>query len=470
MQTPVSTLPGPRPAPVLGVYGNFIAFLRKPLAYMHHLHQTYGDMVTLAEGTTDYIFAFSPAYNELLLNDTTHFYNLDASSMPIQVPEESALARLFTGLIQMNGERHKQQRRLMLPAFHRQRVASYRDDIVRLTEQMLTTWEVGQPRDLYQDMRKLTLAVAVKTLLGLDPAREGEGVQRLLEQWINRVFSIPALLFPIPMPGLPYYRLLRLSEQLVAEIRSLIRRKRAGSDDQGDVLTMLMQAHDEDGTRLTENELLGQTNFLFMAGHATTTSALSWTLFLLAQHPAIMADLLDELEEVLHGSAPSVAQLAALPLLEGVIQESLRLFPPVLWWSRICVDSCLFGPYEIPAGARVVYSAYITHRLPDLYPRPNAFLPKRWLTMNPAPYAYVPFSSGPRMCLGGTFAMMEMKVVLAMLLQRYRLSLQPGARVDHGGLMLSIPRPGLPMVVHAQDRQFTHSPVQGIIGALGDLT
>jgi cytochrome P450 len=232
---------------------------------------------------------------------------------------------------------------------------------------------------------------------------------------------------------------------------------------------MLLRAHDEDGTRLTDDELVGQTNFLFMAGHATTTSALTWTLFLISQHPHVAAALEDELAGTLRGRPPTVEDLQTLPLLEATIKESLRLLPPVLWWSRISTAPCTLGPYPLPPGARVVYSAYITHRIASLYPRPERFLPERWLEDDAGPFDYIPFSAGPRMCLGASFSMIEMKLILATLLPRFRLAPLPGSRVDHGGLMLSIPKPGLPMLLHRQDRRFTKTPVRGSIHTVVDL-
>jgi cytochrome P450 len=215
--------------------------------------------------------------------------------------------------------------------------------------------------------------------------------------------------------------------------------------------------------------LIGQTATLFVAGHDITARVLTWALFLLSQHPRQAADLDDELSGRLRGAAPRAAQLDDLPLLDGVLKESMRLLPPVLWWARTSTAPFELGPYTLPRGARAVVSHFVTHRLPDLYPRPGRFLPERWAGLHPGPYEYIPFSAGPRMCPGAGAAMAEMKTVLAVLLQRRRLTLRPGARVDCGGLMLSAPRRGLPMVVHAADRVFPASPAVGNVRTLVDL-
>ncbi|MCA1561439.1 MAG: cytochrome P450 [Chloroflexi bacterium] len=250
------------------------------------------------------------------------------------------------------------------------------------------------------------------------------------------------MIAPLDLPGLPYHRLMVLSRRLEGVIRELIERRRATAPSR-DVLSRLAKQGDE----LTEDDLIGETAFLFMAGHATTASALTWTVLLLCAHPVVQEALLDELHDVLGGHAPEVAQLGELGLVERVIKESLRLLPPVMWWGRVSTGPFELGGHQLGAGTNVMYSAYITHRLPELYPRPRSFLPERWLTATPGPYEYLPFSGGPRMCLGSGFATLEMKLVLAVLLQRWRLALKAGARVDRGGLMVSQPKRGLPVVL-----------------------
>lgn len=462
-------LPGPRAMPLLGGRANLIPFMRNPIRYMNRLHRRYGEIVSLARGTTNYVFIFAPEYNQQVLGNTSLFFNLDANSSPLRIPPNSSLARLFAGLSQMNGARHKQQRQLMMPALQRKRIESYYKDIVPTVERKLSGWRSGQRRELYQEMRGLTLAVAIKAFLGLDLSGGGAEVCRLLDRWLSLVFSLSVMVLPLNLPGFPYHRLLALSEELEAVIRRLIERKRGGGPNATDVLSTLMQTHDEDNHWLTDDELIGQINFLFMAGHATTASALTWTLFLLAQHPAAMAAVLRENQEQLRGETPALEQLEQLVYLEAVIKETMRLVPPVLWWGRVSTEPFKLGPYELPAGVFVIHSAYITHRLASHYPESDRFLPERWLKISPGPYQYLPFSAGPRMCLGSTFAMIEMKLVLSMLLQRFRLSLPAKTRVDLSGIMLSAPRGGLPVLVHQQDFKTSRSEIHGNIEGLINL-
>ena len=464
-----SAPPGPPSLPFLGARGNLIPFMRNPVGYMGRLYRDYGEIVSLARRTTEYVFVFTPEYSQQVLSNTALFFNLDASSSPLRIPPDSALSRLFAGLTQMNGPRHKQQRQLMMPPLQKKRIENYYGDVVAVTERKLAGWRVGERRDLVQEMRELTLSVAVKSLVGLDAEGGGDAMCRLLARWTSTVFSLSAMMLPFDLPGLPYRRLLALSEELEGVIKTLIESKRTQGAGQRDVLSMLMRVHDEDDNRLTEDELVGQTNFLFMAGHATTASALTWTLFLLAQHPRVTADLLDECESTLHGETPAIEQFESMPLLEAVIKETMRLLPPVLWWSRVSTAPCRLGQYELPGGTRVINSAYITHRIANQYPQPDRFLPERWLSISPGAFEYVPFSAGPRACLGSTFAMTEMKLVLTLILQRYRLALPPNTRIDFGGLMLSAPKRGLPVVIERQGRRSVRSEVRGSIRSVVDL-
>jgi cytochrome P450 len=205
-----------------------------------------------------------------------------------------------------------------------------------------------------------------------------------------------------------------------------------------------------------------------VAGYETTARALTWTLFLLAQHPRIAADLLDELAP-LGGGPPAASQLRELPLLDRVIKESLRILPPVYLTTRSSSETFALGPYELPAGTNVVFSHYLTHHLPALFPQPNRFWPDRWLSTEPSHYEYIPFSAGSRLCIGSTFATMEMKVALAMILQRYRVAMPRGARVNRSARATLGPQGGLRMLVHRQDRRFDRPPVTGNIREMVDL-
>ncbi len=201
------------------------------------------------------------------------------------------------------------------------------------------------------------------------------------------------------------------------------------------------------------------------AGLETSANALTWTLFLLSQHPHVMADLVDELAAVLHGAPPTVDQIERLPLLDHVIKESMRVIAPVPFNGRVTSQAVSLAGYVLPPGTEVFVSIYHTHKMPELYPEPNVFNPHRWETIQPTIFEYNPFSAGPRLCIGAPFAMLEMKIGLAMLLQRYRLELVRGQTIDRLGVIVLTPKQGMLMTVHPQDRQFG----KGVGGVRGNV-
>jgi cytochrome P450 len=369
----------------------------------------------------------------------------------------------------MNGVQHTRDRRLMLPLFHKQAIARYRDTMVTLTETMLSRWLVGQRLDIMHEMQQLTLAIVGKTLFGIDVHNTLGSLMQLLRRWLQ-LFTAPATnVAPIDVPVMPYHQLLACSERLEQALQALIAQKRAEVAESWDVLAMLIQARDEDGAQLSDAELLGHANLLFLAGHETSANALTWTLFLLAQHPNILADLRDELVGVLHGAAPAVEQLAQLPLLDRVVRESLRVLPPVVYGVRYGIAPFTLGPYELPARSTVIFSPFITHHMPELYAEPDRFVPDRWSDIAPSPYAYLPFGAGPRRCIGAAFAEMEIKLVLAMVLQRVSLALPPRARIDYQVRITLTPRRSLPMIVGRVTDPLVPSRVSGTIGDLVQL-
>jgi cytochrome P450 len=369
----------------------------------------------------------------------------------------------------MNGAQHKQQRRLVQPAFHREQVAGYHQDMARAIETFLTGWQGCSSLNMLQEMKRLTLVVATRVLFGIDTSAEADRFGKLTSRWLDLLFNPLVQLMPYNLPGLPYPEILRLSDELDALYRGMIENKRTSTADQRDVLAALIQTHDEDSARLTDAELIGHANSIFVAGHDSTATSLTWVLFLLAQHPRIYADLLDELEGELHGDIPSLEQLGRLPLLDSVVKETLRLLTPSTVIGRKTTAACSIGGYSVPAGTPVMLSPYITHRNPELYPEPERFRPERWVDLKPSTYQYLPFSAGVHMCLGSTFAMLELKLVLAAVVQRYRLRVVPDAQIDRMVRAFLAPRDGMPMLVAPQDRQFQRAPVRGNIHEMVDL-
>jgi cytochrome P450 len=459
-------IPGPSPSPVLGYRGNIVRFFLDPIAFLQTLYHDYGKIAALTHNNPTWLAAFGPEYNQQILSHADTFL---ISPLPVSAPPGTALNRLTSGLVFMNGPIHRQQRRLMMPAFHKKYIDSYRDDIVAITQRMLDSWQIGQHLNIAREMQKLTLQIATKSFFGVDVREQAGNIGTLMHGWIQMATSPAVLMFQKDLPGTPYRALQRLSQRIETQIRALIASKRADPSEQLDVLATLINTRDEDGSSMTDDQLIGHAHVLFEAGHETTASALTWTLFLLAQHPKILADLRDELAGVLRGAPPTVEHLAQLPLLERVVKESMRVLTPVVFMMRLTAEPCTLGPYRLPQGARVIYSQYISHRLPELYSEPATFRPDRWLSIEPNGYEYIPFGAGPHVCIGAAFAMMELRMVLAMILQRYGLELEQGARIDRQVQLTLAAKRGVPMQVIPRDRAPQQAEVRGNIRELVDL-
>ncbi len=470
-------VPGPPPRRVLGWTGNLIQFFRDPIVYLQRLQREYGNVAAFVRGNHKNIFnrdvpvmggsyfGFGPECNHQIMTRREVY-----QTRPVTVEGQPELSRMSAGLMAFNGPLHKQRRRIIMPAFHKQHIANYRDEMIAAVEAMLSTWRVGEERNILHDMQLMTLDVANRCLFGLDSTDEATNIGKMGWQWLRRVITLGTLI-RLNIPGTPYWRLVRLSKALDRAIRTVLDAKRPHAHEQKDVLATLIAAHDENGDKLGDDELVGHANVLFIASHETTANALTWTLFLLAQHPEIAADLLDELDGVLGGNPPTVEQIKRLPLLERVIKESMRVLSPVVSNGRLVTEETELGGFVLPRWSEVSFSPYVTHHMPELYEEPERFDPDRWLTINPGPYEYVPFGGGARLCIGASFAMMEISITLAMILQRFRLEMRPDATIDRVVTATMAPKPGMPLIVRKQDREHARSrhPVRGQIHEMVQL-
>ncbi|MDQ2922117.1 MAG: cytochrome P450 [Acidobacteriota bacterium] len=373
------------------------------------------------------------------------------------------LLEYATGLFSVNGGEHRRHRRLLAPAFHKKQIEDYHADMIDITRDVLAGWRTGERRNLHADMMRVTLRIATKTLFGEDlDGRDGLG--EALQESLKLVLARSVILLPYDLPGLPYRRFLDVVARINAGIRNVIERKRAAGQSSSDIISIL-QTRDEDDSMLTEGEVVGHATVIFAAGHETSSNALAWTLFLLSQHPRLAAELQEELDAVLGGTPPTLEHLDKLPLLEHTIRESMRLIPPVPWNNRTTNMPTELGGHTLPTGTEVIVSIYHTHHMPELYEQPEVFDPHRWDRIERDAFEYNPFGAGPRMCIGAPFAWMEMKIVLAMILQRFRLQFIPGTAVDRFVGITTSMRRGLPMLVCEQDRQFG----KGVGGVRGNV-
>jgi cytochrome P450 len=471
--------------PGLGARANLIAYARDPIATAGRIFARYGNVASLVRapvrivnpgpgwasgmlGTAigaGIVLATGAEVNREVLTAHDRFATIALSGRLYptgQVSErERPLKRMMTGLFHVNGDEHRRHRRLLMPAFHKTRIDAYRDDMTAITESTLARYRVGETRNVHADMMELTLRVATKTLFGEDEGERGVRLARLMQQSLLEMFSPVMMLLRYDWPGTPYHRFLSIVQRIDREAVAILRDKRARPAG-GDMLSMLLAARDEDGSALDEDELVGHVETIFAAGHETSTNALAWTLLLLSQHPEVRRDLEDEIDGVLRGSPPSVEDLARLPLLDGVVKESMRVLPPVPIHPRIVAQDTTVGGHHVPAGSEVWLSIFHMHHDPTLFTEPSRFLPRRWETIRPSVYEYNPFSAGPRMCIGASFATMEIKIVLAAMLQRFRFELPPGARVDPRVAITMAPRRGLRMTLRSRSQ-----PIRGNGGVRG---
>ena len=450
---PVSEIPGLRPLPLLGDRVALARLFRDPVRVLMGLHRAHGRIAALAHDPP-LVCAFGPELNQQIMpqaREHEHF-----AEVPLRIPPDSAAERMQANLTVMTGDRHQQQRRLLMPAFNRNAVHAHRDAMVAVTERHLERWAGRASLDLAQELVELTLSVMLRCLFGVDLPDDRSDVLRYMGKDLLGLMTSPAaLLLPLDLPLTPYGRYLRMCERIEVRLLELVHARRGGELGR-DVLSIVVQAHDEDGTRMTDAEIVGQLSVLVMAGHETTANALTWTLLLLDQHPKIHAALHEELHGELRGEAPTVEQLGRLPLLDAVVKESMRILPPTyMMFIRRARSGFSLGPYDLPAGALVVLSPLVTHHMPDVWTEPESFRPARWDGRKPSPFEFMPFGAGPRLCIGATLAEQELRVLLAMIVQRFALRLRPGTRVDVAGRGITLgPRGAVPVRVRKQGGAF----------------
>ncbi len=445
----VAQMPGLRTIPGMGRALMLPRLFRDPLRLLPQLHREHGALAAIERSEPPLVCAFGPTYNQQILPRAREFEHF--ADLPLRIPPGSALERTQSNLTAINGDLHRRQRRMMMPAFGKAVIQGYRDDMVAAAERTLAGWSAGSSIDVAQQMLELTLDVMMKCLFGLDVGDDAAELGALGKGFLEHAISPLTALLPIDLPITPYGRFLRLCERLEERLLSMIHARRGGEQAGTDVLSLLIAARDDDGTSFSDTELLGNMGLLFVAGHETTAYALTWTLLLLAQHPRACGALREELRDRLHGDAPTVAQLGELPLLDAVIKESMRLLPPTyMMFVRRGKDAFELGPYAMPPGTLVVLSPLVTHHMAELYPEPERFDPSRWEDRKASLFEHLPFGAGPRLCLGATFADQEIRLLLAMIVQRFDLRPVDGARVEPMARGITMgPKGGLPMRIHS---------------------
>jgi cytochrome P450 len=413
--------PGPKPHFLIG---NFPLGSRDPLSLFSRWAREFGDIFYYRAGWIHVYFLNHPDLIENAL------ITQQQKLLKDRVIQNSRWF-LGDGLLTSEGPSWMRQRRLCQPAFRRERMAAYSQIVTQCAQEMLATWSVGEIRDVHQSMMRLTLRVVARVLFSVEVQRETERVQQALNLLMKHSSGgrmiLPPLIRFLPLPFL--IRVRRAVRQLDEVVYRIIRDRRAGGYENGDLLSILMAARDEDGSQLSDRQLRDEILTFLLAGHETTALSLSWTWHLLSQHPEIEHKLHGELTEELADRLPTFDDLPRLRYSENVIKESMRLYPPAWSLARTAATDLEIGGYRIPAGSNLVMSQWIMHRDSRFFAHPERFDPERWSgnEIEKLPrFAYFPFGGGPRYCIGASFAMMEATLLLAAIAQQFQLRSVPG--------------------------------------------
>jgi cytochrome P450 len=416
-----------------------------PLPLLLGAYEEFGPIFSMRLLHTRVVFMLGPEANQFVTVGHPENFHWRESSFGDLIP------LLGDGLLTIDDGYHDRARAIMLPAFHREQVEASTAAMRLEAEAALAALAPDMVIDVYAWMRTLAMRIAMRALLGLDPDDGGKGALAAenFEEALG-FFGIDFALRLLRGPGSPWRRLMAARAVLDRIVYEEIDRRRAAPDsDRRDILGLLVTARGEDGERFTDTEVRDQVMTLMFAGHDTSTSTVTFALYELAHHPEVLARLCEEQDRVLAGEGPTIDQLEReMPYLDMVVDEVLRLYPPAWIGPRRAVRDFEFGGYAVPRGAYVNYVSWASHRLPEVFPEPEAFVPERFTRERKAELprgAYVPFGGGKRVCIGKRFGQIEVKLVTTMLLQRLRADVLPGRTMTVRQSPTLSPRGGLKM-------------------------
>ncbi|MBS1887803.1 MAG: cytochrome P450 [Actinobacteria bacterium] len=418
---------------------------RDPLPLLLGAYEELGPIFSMRLLHTKVIFMLGPEANHYVTVGHPENFHWRESSLGDLIP------LLGDGLLTVDGDYHDRARAIMLPAFHREQVEAATAAMVAEAEAALAALRPDSVVDVYAWMRRLAMRIAMRALLGLDPDDGGNGALAAenFEAALG-FFGIDFALRLVRGPGSPWRRLMASRAVIDRIVYTEIERRRAVPDSgRRDILSLLVEARGEGGERFTDTEIRDQLTTLMFAGHDTSTSTVTFALWELAHHPEALARLTEEQDRVLGGAPPTIDQLEReLPYLDMVVDEVLRLYPPAWIGPRRAVRDFEWGGSRVPRGAYVNYCSWASHRLPEVFPEPEAFVPERFTRERKAALprgAYVPFGGGKRICIGKRFGLIEVKLVTTMLLQRLRPDALPGRTMTVRQMPTLSPRGGLKM-------------------------
>ena len=462
----MSRLPGPGPLASLRLLGPMV---RRPYTVLPELHQRYGPVCQVGYGRQRFVFLFGPEANELILSGMPERF-LWRDTLAVLIPIDGD-----TALVVSDGPDHQRRRRLVQPAFGVRRIESYLPVVREELVAGIDSWVDGSVVDVHESLRRCVLRMTIRNLFGDSLGARADELGALLQVGIDYVQRSPATRFDHDWPGTPYRRAMRARRAADQVIYAEISRRRAegsGIGDGADILSALLAAQDDDGAAgdgaLSDEEVRDQVVSLIAAGYDTTSAAVAWTLLSVATHPEVRERARAEVALIVGDDDLAVPHLAALPYLDAVVSESLRLHPPGPFSARKAIAPFELGGHTIPAGRMVVYSAYETQRDPDIWPDPLRFDPDRWIPgspthREPGPFEFVPFGGGYRRCIGFALATQEVKAALVEVLRRVDLEpLAPDPAPT--GIATMSPEGGVPCRVTRRGRGLTPEPLSGARG------
>jgi cytochrome P450 len=449
-RAPTKTTQTPRQPP--SPPGRFLTghageMLRDAAQFLLRAHASYGDVVRLRLGPRVALALFHPdhVYHVLVKHRENYTKQARGYNKLRQV--------VGNGLVTSEGDFWLRQRRLLQPAFAPAKLAGFAAAMVTATREMTQSWEPvaerGEAIDVADEMMRLTMRIVGETLLGTDVTGEasdvGPALSLVLEEVSRRIHTPWDFRERLPLAGNRRYE--RALQTLNRSVQKIIDEHRAQSARSEDLLTMLMAARDEEtGSKMSDQQLRDEVMTFFLAGHETTAKALTWTFYLLSKHVEVRSRLEREIDAVLNGRSATAEDLPKLSYSKQVIQESMRLFPPVWGLARMTMQDDQIGDVKIPAGSPVLMSQYVTHRHRGFWENPEGFDPGRFLPERSEgrhPYAYFPFGAGPRICIGNHFALIESVLILATITSRWSLNLIPGRPVIPEARVTLRPKHGL---------------------------
>ena len=438
--------PGPKGLPILGLA---LDVRNDALGTLQRMARQYGDIVSMPVLRMNRILLNRPDYiQQLLILDHAKLHKSTLTKLVVG-------PLLGQGLLISEGDFWRRQRRLAQPAFHRSRTNEYSPVMVECALERMRQWRGGETRNIAEEMMKLTLEVAVRTLFGTTLAGDSEAIGKamtfLMRYYLRRGRSpwrVPAS-WPTPANR----RARREVEYMDSLIYRIISDRKKDTQPRNDLLSMLMAAMHEDGSQMTEKQVRDESMTLFVAGHETTALSLVWTWYLLSENPEAEALLHEELRAVLCGRPAEVSDLEKLPYLNAVVHESLRLYPPAFIMARMNVETVSVGGYEISPRSTLLASQWVMHRDARFFEQPERFLPERWLDgleSRLPPGAYFPFGDGPRRCIGQGFAQLETALVIAAIAQKFRFRLKKDFPVVLEPLVTLRPKYGITMSIDSR--------------------